>query len=55
MTPVPRLGFLPEAVHSHADVVEAIQAGDADRAERVMRDHVEDFYRKVIEALSANG
>ncbi len=55
MTPVPHLGFLPEAVHSHADVVEAIQARDADRAERVMRAHVEDAYRKAINALSANG
>ena len=44
---MPQLGFLPTAVEQHLDLVEAIKAGDADRAEQVMRGHVQDFYDKV--------
>ncbi len=48
---LPYLGFLPTAVEMHLDLVEAIEAGDADRAEAIMRDHVQDFYDKVKEIL----
>ena len=48
---LPQLGFLPSAVEQHVDLVKAIQAGNADRAEQVMRAHVQDFYNKVREVL----
>lgn len=50
---LPKLGFLPSAVEKHLDLVEAIKAGDADRAEQIMRDHVQEFYDKVREILAA--
>jgi DNA-binding GntR family transcriptional regulator len=51
---LPHLGFLPSAVQKHMDLVDAIQARDADRAEQLMRDHVQDFYDKVRQVLAAN-
>jgi DNA-binding GntR family transcriptional regulator len=48
---LPQLGFLPSAVEQHVDLVKAIQTGNADRAEQVMRAHVQDFYNKVREVL----
>jgi len=50
---LPHLDFLPAAVEEHLDLLEAIRAGDADRAEQIMRDHVEDFYNKVRAILTA--
>ncbi len=50
---LPKLGFLPSAVEKHLDLVEAIKAGDADRAEQIMREHVQEFYDKVREILAA--
>lgn len=50
---LPHLDFLPAAVGKHLDLVEAIKAGDADRAEAIMRDHVQSFYDKVQEILKA--
>jgi DNA-binding GntR family transcriptional regulator len=49
---LPHLGFLPSAIEKHLDLVEAIKAGDADRAEQIMRSHVQDFYDKVREVLA---
>ena len=40
-------------IEKHLDLVEAIKAGDADRAEQIMRDHVQEFYDKVREILAA--
>jgi len=48
---LPNLGFLPGAVEKHLDLVDAIKAGDADRAEQIMRAHVQDFYDRVREVL----
>jgi DNA-binding GntR family transcriptional regulator len=48
---LPHLDFLPAAVAQHLGLVEAIRARDADRAEQVMRDHVQSFYDKVRELL----
>ena len=48
---LPHLDFLPAAVEKHLDLVEAIKAGEADRAEAIMRDHVQSFYDKVQEIL----
>jgi DNA-binding GntR family transcriptional regulator len=44
---LPQLGFLPMAVEQHLELVEAIKSGNADRAEQVMRGHVQDFYNKM--------
>ena len=44
---LPHLGFLPSAVESHLDLVDAINRGDADRAEQIMHNHVQDFYRRL--------
>lgn len=52
---LPALGFLPAAVEKHLDLVEAIKAGDADRAEQVMYDHVKEFYDRVREVLVERG
>ena len=48
---LPHLGFLPSAVEQHLGLVEAVRAGDADRAEQVMREHVQSFYDQVREVL----
>jgi len=50
---LPHIVFLPAAVEKHLDLVDAIKAGDADRAEQIMRGHVQDFYAKVREVLTA--
>jgi DNA-binding GntR family transcriptional regulator len=44
---LPRMGFLPTAVEQHLDLVIAIKAHNPDRAEQVMRSHVQEFYDKV--------
>jgi DNA-binding GntR family transcriptional regulator len=49
---LPRLEFLPNAVEKHLDLVEAIEARDADRAEAIMRAHVAEFYAQVRQVLS---
>jgi DNA-binding GntR family transcriptional regulator len=48
---LPKLGFLPTSVEKHLDLVEAIETGDADSAEQVMRSHVQEFYDQVRETL----
>jgi DNA-binding GntR family transcriptional regulator len=48
---LPDLGYLPTAVEKHLDLVESIKAGDADRAEQIMYDHVREFYAQVRETL----
>jgi DNA-binding GntR family transcriptional regulator len=48
---LPRLGFLSRAVERHLEMVEAIKAGDGDRAEQIMREHVGEFYAQVRETL----
>ena len=48
---LPHLGFLPAAVESHLDMVQAIKDQDAERASQIMQDHVGDFYEKVFEIL----
>lgn len=52
---LPHMGFLPSAVEKHLDLVEAIEMHDADRAERIMRNHVQEFYDHVREVLIAHG
>jgi DNA-binding GntR family transcriptional regulator len=48
---LPKLGFLPMAVEQHLDLVFAIKTCDPDRAEQVMRGHVQEFYTRVREVL----
>lgn len=50
---LPHLQFLPAAVEKHLDLADAIRAGDAAAAERIMRNHVESFYTEVRRALAA--
>jgi DNA-binding GntR family transcriptional regulator len=50
---LPQLGFLPSAVETHLDLVQAIEEGDQDKAERIMREHVGEFYAQVREILAA--
>lgn len=51
---LPRLGYLPTAVGEHLDLVEAVRKGDAERAERIMHEHVADFYARIRETLATN-
>lgn len=48
---LPHLGFLPGAVEKHLDLVQAIEDDDSDRAESIMRQHVQEFYDQVREIL----
>jgi DNA-binding GntR family transcriptional regulator len=47
---LPELGSLTGTVEQHLDLVEAIKNRDADRAERIMRIHVQGFY-DVVRAI----
>jgi DNA-binding GntR family transcriptional regulator len=51
---LPHMGYLPAAVEEHLDLVEAIRAGDADRAGHIMHDHVEEFAAKVHATLTTD-
>jgi len=51
---LPHIGYLPAAVEEHLDLVEAIRAGDVDRAGHIMHDHVEKFTVKVHATLTAD-
>jgi DNA-binding GntR family transcriptional regulator len=46
-----RVPALPGAVHEHVVLLDALVSGDGDRAEAVMREHVEAFERQVLEAI----
>jgi DNA-binding GntR family transcriptional regulator len=50
---LPSLGFLPSSVEKHLELVEAIKTGDGDQAERIMREHVKEFYAQVRRILQA--
>jgi DNA-binding GntR family transcriptional regulator len=47
-----RLPGLGHAVHDQTHLVEALLAGDAERARAIMRDHVLDFQRELLAAFS---
>jgi DNA-binding GntR family transcriptional regulator len=49
---LPHLDFLPAAVEKHRDLVEAIQGKDPDRAEAIMRGHIQEFYEKVKDVIA---
>ncbi len=44
---LPEIGTLPAAIARHVELVQAIKAGDADLAERLMQAHVQNFYDEV--------
>lgn len=48
---LPHLAFLPGAVSKHLDIVDAIRRRDADTAERIMHEHVAEFYAEVRAVL----
>lgn len=50
---LPHLEFLPSSVEMHLVLVEAIKDGDSDQAERIMYEHVKEFYDEVREILVA--
>jgi uncharacterized 2Fe-2S/4Fe-4S cluster protein (DUF4445 family)/DNA-binding GntR family transcriptional regulator len=50
---LPRLDVLPASVKEHLELVEAIKGRDVDRAAQIMHDHVQSFYDRVREALTA--
>jgi len=52
---LPHLGYLPASVEEHLELVEAIRAGDADRAGQIMHHHVIEFYAKVRKTLTTDG
>jgi DNA-binding GntR family transcriptional regulator len=47
-----RLPGLSHAVHDQTHLVEALLAGDAERARSIMREHVLDFQRELLAAFS---
>ena len=47
-----RLPGLGHAVHDQTRLVEALLAGDAERARTIMREHVLDFQRELLAAFS---
>jgi DNA-binding GntR family transcriptional regulator len=47
-----RLPGLGHAVHDQTHLLEALLAGDGDRARRIMREHVLDFQREILAAFS---
>jgi DNA-binding GntR family transcriptional regulator len=49
---LPQLGFLSSAVETHLDLVDAIESRNADRAELIMRSHVQEFYDQVRKVLA---
>lgn len=48
---LPHLDFLPAAVEEHLQLVQAIEEGRAEEAEKIMGAHVQDFYVKVHDVL----
>ena len=51
---LPQLEVLPTAVAEHLKLVEAIKSRDADRARKIMYDHVNEFYDSVRNILQAS-
>ncbi len=49
---LPKLDMLPGAVAEHLELVESIKSKDADRARKIMYDHVNQFYDRVRRILN---
>jgi DNA-binding GntR family transcriptional regulator len=50
---LPHLDSLPTAVAEHLKMVESIKSQDADRARKIMYDHVQEFYDRVRKILKS--
>jgi DNA-binding GntR family transcriptional regulator len=48
---LPYLDFLPSAVSSHINLVDAIRDGNESLAKEIMQNHIEDFYLKIREII----
>jgi DNA-binding GntR family transcriptional regulator len=46
-----QLDDVKEAVHKHQPIFEALQAGDEDRAERLIREHIAEFQQEIRAVL----
>lgn len=51
---LPQLDMLPTAVAEHLKLVESIKSKDADRARKIMYDHVNEFYDRVRHILNSS-
>ncbi len=51
---LPHGALLASSVERHLDLVDAIEGGDADRAEEIMREHIKAFYGEVRQILVAH-
>lgn len=51
---LPQLDMLPSAVAEHLQLVESIKSKDAERARKIMYDHVNEFYDRVRRILNAS-
>lgn len=49
---LPHLDFLPSAVQSHINLVDAIEEGDEPLAMEIMSTHIEDFYQKITDIIT---
>lgn len=48
---LPQLEFLPAAIETHIELVEAIKNKDGDTAAKIMGEHIQSFYDKVYEII----
>jgi DNA-binding FadR family transcriptional regulator len=48
-TLIQRLGDLAEVAQSHVPIMDSLDAGDAERAGRLVREHIEGFGRWFVE------
>jgi len=51
---LPQLDILPTAVAEHLKMLESIKSQDADRARKIMYDHVKEFYDRVRNILNSS-
>lgn len=49
---LPHLDFLPRAVDSHIQLVQAIEDQDGEEAGRIMHAHIKNFYNKITEIIT---
>lgn len=52
---LPYLDFLPSAVESHIELVEAVEKRDQDRAAAIMDRHINQFYQRISEIIQEKG
>jgi DNA-binding GntR family transcriptional regulator len=55
LTLVQRVEHLPDVADSHVPIMDALDAGDAERAGTIVREHIEGFGRSFVERSGAMG